>query len=208
MFRDYVKKLRKDKESGGSSRQREAAYNELLRETKDIQPGIRWRDAKLILEKDTRYHAIESKRLREDLFRDYLEELEDSRGRWLIHLWNNGKNSLHKLHFHSPLYFIFAFFPLFTHLCTSCLNQRHFRFKLRSLSWWVLSSTLFIPTRQVDMIIHLCQQQPMLNYPIGNLFAWINLKRVWCFGQSAISIIDGSYGAWFAKGALYSPHTW
>ncbi|KAI7879010.1 hypothetical protein K492DRAFT_179030 [Lichtheimia hyalospora FSU 10163] len=81
MFRDYVKKLRKDKESGGSSRQREAAYNELLRETKDIQPGIRWRDAKLILEKDTRYHAIESKRLREDLFRDYLEELEDSRGR-------------------------------------------------------------------------------------------------------------------------------
>ncbi|KAJ8660337.1 hypothetical protein O0I10_003794 [Lichtheimia ornata] len=81
MFRDYVKKLRKEKESGGSSRQREAAYNELLRETKDIQPGMRWRDAKLILEKDNRYHAIESKRLREDLFRDYLEELEDSRGR-------------------------------------------------------------------------------------------------------------------------------
>lgn len=81
MFRDYMKKLRKEKELGGSPRQREAAYNALLRETKEIQPGMRWRDAKLILEKDTRYHAIESKRLREDLFRDYLEELEDSRGR-------------------------------------------------------------------------------------------------------------------------------
>lgn len=46
-------------------------YMDLLRNTKDIRPGIRWRDAKKILEKDDRYYLIESKTDREDLFRDY-----------------------------------------------------------------------------------------------------------------------------------------
>ena len=71
MFRDYIKKLRKQP----SKRDKEKAYMDLLRETKDIHPKMRWRDAKLILEKDNRYQAIESKHLREDLFRDYLESL-------------------------------------------------------------------------------------------------------------------------------------
>ncbi|ORE11453.1 hypothetical protein BCV72DRAFT_219992 [Rhizopus microsporus var. microsporus] len=56
LFKDYVKhhlsKKKKDPVGG---------YMMLLRETKEIRPGIRWRDAKKILEKDERYHAIESK---------------------------------------------------------------------------------------------------------------------------------------------------
>ncbi|KAI9322351.1 hypothetical protein BX666DRAFT_2022839 [Dichotomocladium elegans] len=78
MFKDYVRGLKKQKDAstGSSSRRREEEYKKLLRSTKEIKPGLRWRDAKLILEKDNRYHAIESKRVREDLFRDYLEELE------------------------------------------------------------------------------------------------------------------------------------
>ena len=48
-------------------------YIELLKSTPDIVQGIRWRDAKSLLERDDRYHAIEDKDKREDLFRDYLE---------------------------------------------------------------------------------------------------------------------------------------
>ncbi|KAK4521833.1 uncharacterized protein ATC70_004370 [Mucor velutinosus] len=50
-------------------------YMDLLRDTKDIRPGIRWRDAKKILEKDDRYYLVESKIDREDLFRDYLQDM-------------------------------------------------------------------------------------------------------------------------------------
>ncbi|KAI8148200.1 hypothetical protein BJV82DRAFT_591222 [Fennellomyces sp. T-0311] len=76
MFRDYLKQLRKQPSKKHSSkRDKEKAYMDLLKETKDIHPNMRWRDAKVILEKDNRYHAIESKHLREDLFRDYLESL-------------------------------------------------------------------------------------------------------------------------------------
>ncbi|CAO3621450.1 unnamed protein product [Mucor hiemalis] len=47
-------------------------YMNLLATTKEIKDGIRWRDAKKILEKDDRFYAIEDKNKREDLFRDYL----------------------------------------------------------------------------------------------------------------------------------------
>ncbi|KAI8051735.1 hypothetical protein BDF21DRAFT_498271 [Thamnidium elegans] len=50
-------------------------YKNLLRHVKEIQKGIRWRDAKKLLEKYDVYHAIEDKDKREDLFRDYLDEL-------------------------------------------------------------------------------------------------------------------------------------
>lgn len=50
-------------------------YMNLLASTKEIKVGMRWRDAKKILEKDDRYYAIEDKDKREDLFRDYLERL-------------------------------------------------------------------------------------------------------------------------------------
>lgn len=67
LFKDYVRSKR--------TQSKEDAYRSLLRETKAIVPGMRWRDAKLILEKDDRYHAIESRTEREDMFRDYLDEL-------------------------------------------------------------------------------------------------------------------------------------
>ncbi|RCH78662.1 transcription elongation regulator, partial [Rhizopus stolonifer] len=67
LFKEYVKHQLTNPVEG---------YMRLLRETKEIQPGIRWRDVKKILEDDERYQAIESKDEREDLFRDYLETLE------------------------------------------------------------------------------------------------------------------------------------
>ena len=79
LFKDFIKKLRKEKDSNSSyssKRDKQRAYMDLLRNTKAIRIGMRWRDAKIILEKDDRYHAIESKHLREDLYRDYLEDLE------------------------------------------------------------------------------------------------------------------------------------
>ncbi|KAG0948521.1 hypothetical protein G6F57_001691 [Rhizopus arrhizus] len=69
LFKDYIKNHL------GKKKNPVEDYVRLLRETKEIQPGIRWRDAKKILERDERYHAIESKMEREDLFRDYLETL-------------------------------------------------------------------------------------------------------------------------------------
>lgn len=50
-------------------------YNNLLSNTKEIQKDTRWRDAKKILENHNAYYAIEDKDKREDLFRDYLEQL-------------------------------------------------------------------------------------------------------------------------------------
>ncbi|KAG2219365.1 hypothetical protein INT45_006073 [Circinella minor] len=79
LFKDYIKKLRKEKDSSNSyssQRDKQRAYMDLLRNTKEIHIGMRWRDAKIILEKDDRYHAIESKHLREDLYRDYLDDLD------------------------------------------------------------------------------------------------------------------------------------
>ncbi|KAI7898880.1 uncharacterized protein BX663DRAFT_489655 [Cokeromyces recurvatus] len=70
LFKDHVKH-----QLGKKKRNPKEDYMELLRSTKEIQVGIRWRDAKRILEKDDRYYAIESKLEREDLFRDYLDEL-------------------------------------------------------------------------------------------------------------------------------------
>lgn len=68
LFKDHVKHhLGKKKPT--------AEYMDLLRDTKDIRPGIRWRDAKKILEKDDRYYLVESKIDREDLFRDYLQDM-------------------------------------------------------------------------------------------------------------------------------------
>ncbi|KAI9278787.1 hypothetical protein BDA99DRAFT_493151 [Phascolomyces articulosus] len=85
LFKDYIKKLRKEGGSGSgkdtshvysSQRDKQRAYMDLLKETKDIHRRMRWRDAKVILEKDDRYHAIDSKHLREDLYRDYLDDLD------------------------------------------------------------------------------------------------------------------------------------
>ncbi|KAG0171668.1 hypothetical protein DFQ28_000472 [Apophysomyces sp. BC1034] len=69
MFKDYIKQIRKGR---GKT---EDAYMELLRETKEIHMGMRWRDAKKILEDDERYQAIQPKTLREDLFRNYLDNM-------------------------------------------------------------------------------------------------------------------------------------
>jgi transcription elongation regulator 1 len=68
LFKEHVKN-NLNKKSGTDH------YIALLRETKEIKQGIRWRDAKRILEKDDRYYAIESKEKREDMFRDYLDTL-------------------------------------------------------------------------------------------------------------------------------------
>ncbi|CEP10985.1 hypothetical protein [Parasitella parasitica] len=68
LFKDHVK------HHLGKKRPKDE-YMDLLRDTKDIRPGIRWRDAKKILENDDRYYLIESKTDREDLFRDYLQEM-------------------------------------------------------------------------------------------------------------------------------------
>jgi transcription elongation regulator 1 len=70
MFKDHVKHHLGKKRASPTDE-----YMDLLRNTKEIRVGIRWRDAKRILEKDDRYYAIESKTEREDLFRDYLEQL-------------------------------------------------------------------------------------------------------------------------------------
>ncbi|KAI8997111.1 hypothetical protein BDB01DRAFT_769872 [Pilobolus umbonatus] len=68
LFKDHVKHLGKTRSSPVDD------YMRLLRDTKEIRRGIRWRDAKQLLEKDPRYHAID-KEEREDLFRDYLDTL-------------------------------------------------------------------------------------------------------------------------------------
>ncbi|KAI8336436.1 hypothetical protein EDC96DRAFT_523993, partial [Choanephora cucurbitarum] len=69
MFKDYVR------HELGKPKTGKEAYMDLLRSTKEIKVGIRWRDAKKILEKDDRFYAIESKTEREDVFRDYLDEI-------------------------------------------------------------------------------------------------------------------------------------
>ncbi|KAI8076516.1 uncharacterized protein B0P05DRAFT_546184 [Gilbertella persicaria] len=69
LFKDHVKHhLGKNKK-----KEPRDEYMDLLRDTKEIRAGMRWRDAKKILEKDSRFYVIESKTEREDLFRDYLE---------------------------------------------------------------------------------------------------------------------------------------
>ncbi|KAI8331688.1 hypothetical protein BC941DRAFT_438177 [Chlamydoabsidia padenii] len=73
LFKDYIKHLANKRPS--SSKTVEDRYRQLLAEQK-VHVGMRWRDAKRLLEHDDRYHDIESKTLREDLFRDYLDELE------------------------------------------------------------------------------------------------------------------------------------
>ncbi|KAJ2965014.1 hypothetical protein NQZ79_g161 [Umbelopsis isabellina] len=76
LFREHVKEIERRKEKSKSS---EMEYIDLLRETREINPRSRWRDIKRILEKDDRYHAIRSSHQREDMFRDYLEDLERDR---------------------------------------------------------------------------------------------------------------------------------
>jgi transcription elongation regulator 1 len=49
-------------------------YINLLRETKEIKSGIRWRDAKQWLEHDERYLLLDKDK-REDVFRDYLDDI-------------------------------------------------------------------------------------------------------------------------------------
>ncbi|KAI8982364.1 hypothetical protein BDF20DRAFT_866502 [Mycotypha africana] len=71
LFKDHVKHHLNSKKK----RSPKDEYFELLRDTKEIRHGVRWRDAKKILEKDDRFWLVESKEEREDLFRDYLEEL-------------------------------------------------------------------------------------------------------------------------------------
>jgi transcription elongation regulator 1 len=77
-FKEHIKDIERRKERAAAA---EEDYNDLLRETREINPRSRWRDIKRILEKDDRYHAIRSSHQREDMFRDYLEELERDRRR-------------------------------------------------------------------------------------------------------------------------------
>jgi hypothetical protein len=73
LFKDHIKNNLNKRSSKKDPVQ---DYIELLKSTKEIhEKGIRWRDAKKILGKDDRYHAIDDKDKREDLFRDYLDEL-------------------------------------------------------------------------------------------------------------------------------------
>ncbi|KAI8061742.1 hypothetical protein BC940DRAFT_130672 [Gongronella butleri] len=83
LFKDHVRALsakaasHSSKSSKSSAKSRASPQDEymaLLKETK-LYPGMRWRDAKRLLDGDDRYHAISSKDLREDLFRDYLDTL-------------------------------------------------------------------------------------------------------------------------------------
>ncbi|KAI8579080.1 hypothetical protein K450DRAFT_243780 [Umbelopsis ramanniana AG] len=78
MFKEHIKEVEKRKERSAAA---EDDYNDLLRETREINPKSRWRDIKRVLEKDDRYHAIRSSHKREDLFRDYLEDLDRDRRR-------------------------------------------------------------------------------------------------------------------------------
>ncbi|ORX62927.1 hypothetical protein DM01DRAFT_1403343 [Hesseltinella vesiculosa] len=61
-------------QNSARSRSAEDDYLDLLKASQ-LAPGMRWRDAKRLLEQDDRYHAL-SKTLREDMFRDYLDTLE------------------------------------------------------------------------------------------------------------------------------------
>ncbi|CAO3608865.1 unnamed protein product [Cunninghamella blakesleeana] len=82
LFKEHIKQLSRPtsnttKPSTKTSARRtpEERYRDLLIEKK-VHVGMRWRDAKRILEHDDRYHDIESKTLREEFFRDYLDELD------------------------------------------------------------------------------------------------------------------------------------
>ncbi|CAO3616444.1 unnamed protein product [Cunninghamella echinulata] len=87
LFKDHIKQLSRQPSStsnktknastssSSSKRTPEERYRDLLIEKK-VHVGMRWRDAKRILEHDDRYHDIDSKNLREELFRDYLDELD------------------------------------------------------------------------------------------------------------------------------------
>jgi transcription elongation regulator 1 len=78
LFKEHIKEIERKKER---LTELEDDYMDLLRETREINPRSRWRDIKRILEKDDRYHAIRSSHQREDMFRDYLEDLERDRRR-------------------------------------------------------------------------------------------------------------------------------
>lgn len=78
MFKEHIKAIERRKER---SAEVEDDYKDLLRETREINSRSRWRDIKRILEKDDRYHAIRSSHQREDMFRDYLEDMDRDRRR-------------------------------------------------------------------------------------------------------------------------------
>ncbi|CAO3589365.1 unnamed protein product [Absidia cylindrospora] len=90
LFKDHIKQLSstssksksKSNDGGRGNSNRKSSgpsvedrYRDLLVEQK-VHVGMRWRDAKRLLEHDDRYHDIESKTLREDLFRDYLDDIQ------------------------------------------------------------------------------------------------------------------------------------
>ncbi|CAO3670389.1 unnamed protein product [Umbelopsis vinacea] len=78
MFKEHIKAIERRKVR---SAEVEDDYKDLLRETREINTKSRWRDIKRILEKDDRYHAIRSSHQREDMFRDYLEDMDRDRRR-------------------------------------------------------------------------------------------------------------------------------
>ncbi|RUP44144.1 hypothetical protein BC936DRAFT_149882, partial [Jimgerdemannia flammicorona] len=79
LFRDHVQVLR-DRRAADEKRA-EDEYLELLRETREIRPDSSWRVTKKLLERDLRYDAVKSSTRREDIFRDYLEKLEERKGK-------------------------------------------------------------------------------------------------------------------------------
>ncbi|XP_019165292.1 PREDICTED: pre-mRNA-processing protein 40A-like isoform X3 [Ipomoea nil] len=77
-FNEYVGQKKKLEAEERRARQKKARedFKKMLEESKELTSSMRWSKAISIFENDERYKAVERAKDREDLFQDYIEELE------------------------------------------------------------------------------------------------------------------------------------
>nr|GMC83577.1 pre-mRNA-processing protein 40A [Ipomoea batatas]GMC87695.1 pre-mRNA-processing protein 40A [Ipomoea batatas] len=77
-FNEYVGQKKKLEAEERRARQKKARedFKKMLEESKELTSSMRWSKAISIFENDERYKAVERAKDREDLYQDYIEELD------------------------------------------------------------------------------------------------------------------------------------
>ena len=83
LFNELQSEIRKKERDEKEERRKIAKkdFKALMKETESIDRHSYWADIKKTIDKDERYLAVDSSSLREDWFYNYVESLQDSRGR-------------------------------------------------------------------------------------------------------------------------------